>query len=300
MSRIAYPFLTLGPDAIDSTVWEILREDGKNLPLQKHLEDWDYLRPIHLRKSIKVNPSIAAMHLGIPETDLDLRLLFRIGTGPGTMPRAWVSSSLVEPDAPGIRFEINELVEGSQLSTRMKLETQLLFFGSASGASTLAPSLQAAKVWSHEFDVLLEGSEPRFPMETVSFEKAFPGRPHAASMWYLHWSPSGIRNDFAGSVRLYLNLDHENFMERFTDGDRLLLQAIMADVMTQLISRVVAMDDAQQIVEQAEEGSVANYIGHWLSLAFPGESVADVGSKLERRPGDFHAGILAAAEVGGV
>jgi hypothetical protein len=300
MSRIAYPFLTLGPHAVESTVWELVTDGEKLLHLQKYLEDWDYLRPLHLRKSLRLNREIASVHLGIPESDLDLRVFLRIGTGPGNMPRAWVRSSEVRPTGPGDQFEIDEILDGSELSGRIRLETTILSFGKTEDADALAPALDAAKVWSHEYDVLLEGSEPRFPMETVSFSRMFAGRPHATSLWFLHWSPGGIHRDFGGAVRLYVNSDRAEFVERLTSGDPLVLQTIMADVMMQLVSRVIAMEDAQDAIEQAEEGTIAGYVGNWIGLAFPGEQVTDIRSKMERRPGDFHAGILAAAEVGGM
>lgn len=300
MSRIAYPFLTLGADSVETSVWETMEPDGRLLPLQKYVEDWDYLRPLRLRKTLRINREIAAVHLGIPEDELDLRVFLRVGTGPGSMPRAWIRSATIHPqDAEGC-FEIDEFLEGHELSGRLRLETSILSFGQSRGGTSLSPTVQAAKVWSHDYDVLLEGTEPRFPMETVSFEKTFAGRPHVSSLWYLHWSPGGVQRDFAGAVRLYVNADREDFVERLTDGDPLILQTVMADVMTQLISGVIAMEDAQDLVDNAEEGSVTNYVGNWMRLAFPSESVAEIRSKLERRPSDFYAGIQAAAEIGSI
>lgn len=299
MSRIAYPFLTLGNDALEATVWELVGQDSKSVPLQRYIQDWDYLRPIRIRRTVRLNREVASLHLGIPEADLDLRVFFRFGTGPGTMPRAWIRSGLVQPDeAEGI-YCINEELDGGELSGRLKLETTVLSFGQSFGASSLSPAIKGAKVWSHEFDVLLEGSEPRFPMETISFEKAFPDRTHASSLWYLHWSPGSLHRDFGGAVRLYLNADREDFITRLTENDPILMQTIMADVMTQLITNVVSMDESEAAIAQAEEGSVASYVGSWIQIAFPGEKPTDVRSKLENRPGDFYAAVLAAAEIGG-
>lgn len=300
MTRIAYPFLTLGPDAVDTTVWELVDSGGQLLPLQKYIEDWDYLSALRLRRTLNINLEIASIHLGIPQQELDLKVLLRIGTGPGTMPRVWVRSVNFDVMASDGNVEIDEVLAGDQLSGRVKLETSILSFGPSAHAGSLSPQISGAKVWIHDLDVMLEGTEPRFPMETVSFETTFAGRPHASSLWYLHWSPSSIHGDFGATVRLYMNSDRGDFIERLTENDPLLLQTIMADVMNQLVSGVISMDEAQEAIDNAEEGSIAGYVGNWLKLAFPGESATDVRSKMERRPGDFNAGIQAAAEIGGL
>ncbi|WP_433990392.1 hypothetical protein SuNHUV7_20330 (plasmid) [Pseudoseohaeicola sp. NH-UV-7] len=300
MTRIAYPFLTLGPDAVDPTVWELIDGGGQLLPLQKYIEDWDYLSSLRLRRRLSINLEIASNHLAIPEAELDLTVLLRIGTGPGTMPRAWVRSVSFDVIASGGIVEIDEFLVGDQLSGRIKLETSILSFSQSAHAGSLSPRILGAKVWNHDLDVTLEGTEPRFPMETISFETTFAGRPHASSLWYLHWSPGSIHSDFGGAVRLYVNSDRKDFIERLTENDPLLLQTIMADVMTQLVSGVISMDEAQEVIDNSEDGSIAGYVGNWLKLAFPGESAIDVRSKMERRPSDFNAGIQAAAEIGGL
>ncbi len=300
MTRIAYPFLTLGPDAIETSFWELIEPDGRHVPLQRHVENWDYLRSLRVRRSLGINKEIASIHLGIPKDALDLRVLLRVGTGPGTMPRAWVRSVTFDlEDAPD-GIELDEVVHGHDLSGRLKLETSILSFSPSEELGSLSPSISGAKVWSHEYDVMLEGTEPRFPMETTSFEKTFAGRPHASSLWFLHWSPGSVRDDFGTAVRLFVNSDRDDFMERLTGNDALLLQTIMADVMNQLVSGVLVMNDAEEVIAGSEEGSIGGYVGNWVKLAFPGESPVDIRSKLERRPGDFYAGIQAAAEMGGM
>ncbi len=300
MTKIAYPFFTLGTDSIEATVWQSVETDGTHVPLQKYLEDWDYLKDIRVQRTIKISLDIASIQLGIKKSDLDLRVIVRIGTGPGNLPRAWIKSFEVRPNGADAIYVIDEIISGRSVSSRVRLETSIVSAAAPGYADELAPQLEAAKVWEHAIEVLLEGTEPRFPMEAISFQKMFPGRPHVSALWYLHWSPGAVHRDFGGAVRLYLNTDRQDFIERVTEGDAMLLQQMMAGVMGQITSSTLLISDAEQLLEQSEDGSIGGYVKHWLALAFPDESVTSLQSKMELRPGDFNAGILAVAEMGGV
>ena len=298
MTKIAYPFFTLGTDAVEATVWEFIEPDGTRVPLQKYLEDWDYLKDLRVQRTIRLNRDIASIQLGIKKSELDLRVIVRIGTGPGNLPRAWIKSFEAQPNGADAEYAIDEVIPGNSVSNRVRLETSIVSAAAPEHADELAPQLEAAKVWGHEIDVLLEGTEPRFPMEAISFQKMFPGRPHASALWYLHWSPGAVHRDFGGAVRLYLNTDRQDFIERVIEGDPMLLQPMMAGVIVQITSSTLLLSDVEQLLEQSEDGSIGGYVKRWLALAFPDESVPSLQSKMKFRPGDFNAGILSAAEMG--
>lgn len=298
MTRVAYPYLTIGSDSLEPTVWELISKDGKRIPLQRYVEDWDYQEDFTIFKSIKVDREIAAVQLEIAERDLDLKLMFRIGTGPGNMPREWVYQTIIEESDESGLYIVKENVSGRKLSNRMMFETILFLATDQRGASQLSPRFAGAKVWEQKHDVALEGSEPRFPMETVSFSKRFPGTNISAAPWHLHWSPGAITRDFGGSVRLYINSDNDAFLDQLNQSDPLTMQSLMAGVMNQMIVGLLQQSDIEEQLEGCDEGSVGGYVRQWLSIAFPGETVTSVRSKLEFRPGDFYSSILSAAEFG--
>lgn len=300
MTQIAYPFLTLGQEAIDSTVWEHVREDGKTEPLSTFMEDWDYLQDIRVSRTVTVNQKIAALQLGIPPKYLDLKLFLTVRTGSGSVPRRILETVHVKSSNVSSVYIVNHRVSGTDLSSRLKLDLVLMLNSEPEQHDVLSPKKVSAKVWSNEFNCILEGEEPRFPMETVSFKSLFAGRAEAMAPWYLHWSPGAVDRDFSSAVRLYINSDLQAFHERLLDGDPLVLQSLMGSVMGQVIINTIGMPDIEEMLDCAEDGTIGSYVKRWLALAFPEDTVELIRKKLKYRPGDFHASLLAAASMEGV
>lgn len=298
MKHVAFPFHTLNDLSLEQTVWEYVDDKGHSVALQKHFSEWDYLRDINIKRQIRINKSIAASQLRLSENALDLYLVVKVGTGQGTMPRKWIRNIEIRDTTGELRFDIDERISGNDLSNRLRLETMILSGPAPDGSDALAPRVEAAKVWSDSFDVSFEDSSPRFPMETMSFSKNFPGTRHVNSLWYLHWSPGAFHSDFGNSVRLYINSDHEVFFERFINGDPLTLQSIMAGIMSEIAINYLIDDPDTNTIEEYEAGTVGAYLNKSLSMSFPSESVSSIRSKLINNPSDFHAAILAAADMG--
>lgn len=300
MSQIAFPFLTLGPHAIHADPWEVVDSDGTPALMQRFLTDWDYQRPITFRRTLRINREIAAENLGIQPSDISsLNPVLRIGTGPGNIPRSWIGTFPFSADKSGDTYHIEEAISGEQLSTRVKLETILVLETLSEKSSPLSPRLKCARVWTDETDVNLEGVESRFPVESVSFSTQFAGQTHVGSTWYLYWNPARIHDEFAGTVRLFLNADNESFIERFTSADPLTLQSVMAGVMTQMAVGIIMQPDLHDQLPESEPGSVGYVVNHWLQMAFPDDSIASISSRLRTRPSFFHACMLAAADLQG-
>jgi hypothetical protein len=183
------------------------------------------------------------------------------------------------------------------LSHRLMLEMLVILARPSDDAAPLSPARQGSRLWSDRLDLRLEGEEPRFPMEAVSFIHRFAGRPEVHAPWLLHWTPGNLHRDFGGSVRLYLNSDRKDFIERLMAGDRATSQVVLADVMTQIISTSIRQSDFEQAATEADPSSIAGRADFWIRLAFPGQDLAHVRSMLDLRPSLFHAAILAAADV---
>ena len=91
---------------------------------------------------------------------------------------------------------------------------------------------------------------------------------------------------------------NEAFLDQLNQSDPLTMQSLMAGVMNQMIVGLIQQSDIEEQLEDCDEGSVGGYVRQWLAIAFPGENVTSVRSKLEFRPGDFYSSILSAAEFG--
>ena len=299
MGRIAFPFLTLDHAAIGAEPWKLF-ENGAETPIvEVWLPDWDSGRDLRLHRLVTTDLDRAADRLAMQIDDDALQIVVRIGTGIGNLPRRILRTSSLPLRRREPTVTIDELVSGGSLSHRLLVETLVVLRKPRAG-SALSPTRPGSKLWSDELDLLLEGEEPRFPMEAVSFADRFAGRPEAHAPWLLHWTPGNLHRDFGGSVRLYLNSDRADVTERLLARDRTTTQAVLADVMTQIISASLRQSDFERIAAEADPCSIAGRAAGWIRLAFPGQDLAAIRSMIDLRPSVFHAGVLAAADLAGL
>lgn len=297
MSRIAFPFLVLDQGAIRPEPWMLLENGVEREVSNEWLSDWDAARDLTLRRLVSIELDRAAEQLSMRVNDNDLQLAVRVGTGSGNKPRQIMTTTKRPLRRSEPTFVVEEQIKGRELSQRLMLETLVILARPADDAAPLSPALLGSKLWSDRLDLRLEGEEPRFPMEAVSFTHCFAGRPEAYAPWLLHWTPGNLHRDFGGSVRLYLNSDREDITERLLAGDRATIQVVLADVMTQIISVSIRQSDFEQVAIEADPGSIAERAASWIRLAFPGYDLASIRSMLDLRPSLFHAAILAAADI---
>lgn len=297
MKHVAFPFLTLDDAMVQVSAWGLVDPDGNVGALGEYLPGWDYARDLRLTRTIGLAAAFRSENLGFSTGDIALRAVVRIGTGPGSIPRrSWpLSSSLLRP---GSTVLIDETVTGALLSQRVRLETTIILVRTGEANSRFAPRLPGSILWRDSTDVRLEGESPRFPMEIVSFRERFAGRAESNALWHLHWRPGELHRDFGGSVRLFLNHDREEFVERFVAADPLTLQCTLSDVITQVLEHALRDEDLEEILEDCEPTSVAGHVSTWLELAFPGQDVPAVRNLLRSSPGHFHSAILAMADPG--
>ena len=297
MNQIALPFLTLGEEAVRVTDWSV-RDPVSVLDVRSGwIADWDYARDLTLERNIQVDLAAAADQLQLLADDLELQLVLRIATGPGSMPRVVrsVQSHALRRNNPEVQLQ--QVVRGAELSMRLRAECHLLLASDPNDPPPLAPKLPSSRLWQDRLDIRLEGEEPRFPMEFLNFAERFSGRPEAAAPWLLHWVPGHHDRDFGGAVRLFVNSERPDFTERLLQGDRATIQVILADVMQQIIGDYIDHQGTELLAPEAEEGSIGAQAQFWMDLAFPGLHLSQVRAMREQSPGIYHAGMLAAADV---
>jgi len=294
MSRVAFPFLTLAPASIQAMPWEVARGTGDFAVAGDFLKDWDYTVDLRLRRTIRVVREAAAQDLALDKRDLVLAVNVQAGTGPGHLPRAivrHVRCSLVDEATLELK------IPGSVLSTVLHLQTSVVVADAPVSPGELSPRNAADRVWSDLFRLILEGNEPRFPIEVADLRTILGNRAAAHSPWYLHWSPVDWERDFHGVLRLYLNNSHSAFIEKVESEDPETLRYLMADVMGQVCEVLLRSDDPEDIIERCEVGTLGQQARHWLSLAFPEYDLARIRSVLEHQPGEFRSAMLAVADL---
>lgn len=298
--RVAFPFLTLPNEAVGFRGW-MIGDPGE--PLVKAgdvLEGWDYERDLEINARFKPDIDAIAEALDFKTEDFALTVVLKAGTGAGTMPRRVERLAVASLSKDQSELDLCALIGSERLSGRLRVEVSILLESAPPAPGPLSPSHVGARLWSDRKDILLEdGGDSRFPIEVVSFDEVFPDPAIAAAPWFTHWRVGNLDGDFGGSVRVYVNADEAVISERFINGDPATLQAILADVMSQLIAAVVRMDDADELLSDNYEGSVGEQVRRWMDMAFPGRSARSILSVLDTTPGRFYSAILAAARVGG-
>jgi hypothetical protein len=296
MSRVAFPFATLREEAVDVTPWQV-HSGGHPVSNARSVDAWDYGVELQLRRDLRVNWDVVQAQLGNVSRDAEFDIVVTAGTGIGSYPRVrtvlW-TGRLTDGTGP---VEIVLTIPGNGLSSRLHVETAVILARPAQKRSDLSPGTLGARLWRNVEDLALEGDASRFPMEAISFRRQFPGAGRDEALWLLHWHPSAIQSDFMGAVRLYLNSDQTEFLERFRTGDTLVMRMVLAGVMAEMASTILAMDDGVDAIRDGEPASVAGRVRGWLGLAFPGVSLATVREKLRSRPGEFHAALQAASRT---
>lgn len=297
--RIALPFLVLPDHAIRFDGW-MIGDPGQPLdPAGRVLENWDYARDLEVGALVAIDWSVASEALQLPADRLKLKLSLIAGTGAGNLPRRQDRLCETAVDYASGESHLSGVVSGKTLSGRLRLSLHVSLESPCSDGTALSPKVHGARLWQSWHDILIEdGGDSRFPVETTSFSKIFSGKPQEYAPWYLHWRPGAIQADFSACARLYVNSDRPEILARFVGGDEPTLQAIMSDVMSQMVEYAIDQEDAAEILAACEEGSVGRQIRQWLDFGFPGQEIASIKAMRDQNPGTFRAAILAASEVG--
>lgn len=298
-SRVAFPFLTLGDHAIEASAWMLKLNDFEQRPAGDYLPDWDYASRMSLQRIVSLNREQAAADLEIDQSHLALSLCVRVGTGAGRLPRSIISQQIRSFDNGVDTVTLDMDIPGHVLSSVLDLMTEIVIEEPPAEFGGLSPSKSFERVWHDTLRVRLEGEEPRFPIEVADLDTLLAGGIATSAPWYVHWSPADWSRDFHGSMRLYLNKDHSDFIKRVTEGDPETLRAIMADVMGQVCERFLSLDQYEVLAKGVEEGSLGSQAVSWIKAAWPDRDLGFVQSQLKSRPGTFRAAIHALAEQRG-
>lgn len=297
--RVAFPFSRLDSDAVGFTGWWV-GDRGQPLgPAEDILEGWDYERDLEVGVGFDFDFDRACSLLDIPADALSLAVVLKSGTGSGKMPRRMDRIRVEKLDRSLSRLDIRAVVPGARLSGRLFLEVNIVLDVEPAAMGALSPVMRGSRLWSARKDILLEdGGSARFPLETVSFSSAFAGQPHASAPWYVHWRTGILDADFGGAVRVYVNSDNREVSERFVAGDAATVQAVLGDVMSQMIESVLLMPDCEEALADCAEGSLGEQIRSWMDIAFPDQSLSKLRAEMSGAPGRFRATIMAAAQIG--
>ena len=294
--RVAFPFLSLSEAAVEAAPWTWSLNGGDQELAGDFLPDWDPASDVRLRRTVTLDPLIAADDLGIPPDNLRLSIGVRVGTGQGRLPRLIVQQDCRELAPETWQEEFDFEIAGEQLSLVLDVQSRVVLAAPPEESAPLSPKRTADRLWSDTLRIRLEGEEPRFPIEIADLRALLGDAVAASTPWWLHWSPADWNRDFHGATRLYLGKDHTDFIERIEQHDGPTLQVLLADVMGQICERLLTDPQADEIMAAAEPGSLGAQAIAWLHKAWPERDANFLRSVLESQPGKFRASFLALAE----
>ena len=298
--RVAFPFLTLSDAAITANPWELSLDGGDWTAVGEHLPDWDASSTIRVRRSIRVDPDLAALDLSSSPDGLRLAIVVQVGTGQGRLPRMILGRHRQPLERGAWTRDFEFAVPGWRLSVVLDILTEVILAEQPGLVTPLSPHSAGDRLWTERSRLLLEGEEPRFPIETVDLSALLGDMLASSAPWHLHWSPRDWERDFHGAVRLYLNEKAAGLLERVASQDGATLQAILADVIGQVCERFIVDPEAEAMMAGAEPGSLGAQAAAWLRKAWPDRDAAFIRSLLESQPGVFRSSLLALAELGEV
>ena len=292
--RIAFPFLVLPGEAVHADHLMIGSPGSRCSRQGICLSTGTMPRTWRCTPASEIDFAAAASALEIPADKLELRLLlcWRVPA------RAFCHAAQIPlQNAPSMtetgKKRVVGTVPGHNLSGRLKLSISVTLAKAVDCGSALSPRDRGSRLWQLDHDILIEDRrDSRFPVEAVSFAEAFAGKPHSSAPWYLFWRAGDLEGDFSACVRLYVNSDHPTLLDRFAEGDSPTLQAMLGDAMSQMLDSAMALDDAEELLEECEEGSVGRQIRRWLEHSFPVMRLDEVRALRARSPGSYRAAIL--------
>lgn len=293
--RTAAPFLQLSDRSIRLGNWSHTLNGNGQKPLGDILIDWDYGSNVQIYRQVSFDFEAVAEDLQLKPHEVELQVTVEVGTGPGALPRQTVEarSWSAHPEDAGVAISMS--LPSDRLSSQIFLKTTVALGRDAIGLSPLSPSACGSLLWADRQTARLDGEDPRFPMEVISFASSFRGRRHDGSPWYLQWTPFGMARDFQGAVRLYLNADEKDFVQRVQDQDALTLQCLMADVISQVCECILHVEELTSELSECDPGSLGAQVHHWILRAFG--SVEEAKSSLQQRPGEFRAALFSSVKV---
>ncbi|OBY18714.1 hypothetical protein [Pseudomonas aeruginosa] len=298
MSRIALPFLILSDDVVSFSGWMIGAPNEPLSPASDILENWDYEQDIQVHTHVEIDFPAAAEQLGIDSADLRLAAVLVAGTGTGNLPRRSDRLGIEIIDTESSSITLEAIIPGRTLSGQLQLNLRILLESPVDSGNVLSPKQRGARLWQSQKNILIEdGGDSRFPIELASFSESFKGRREQHAPWLVEWNPTTLDADFSGNVRLYINSDNGSITKRFVEGDPLTLQAMVADVMTQMIEAALECEGQAELT-QYEEGSIGYQARVWMEMSFSNQSLDSIRQMRVYKPGKFRASILAIADFG--
>lgn len=294
MARAALPFLIIPDELLRLSPWRVVMNET-TLQDPDLLEGWDNATDLEVERDLELRLPDAAHVLGLPGGWTGFEAVLFVGTGGTSLPFARTLRWRAPLDAEG-RAAIHAPLPGAELADVLHLDLALVLREPApENSSPPSPRRRGDILWRERRRIRLEGDRSRFPVSEVDLG-AVLGAQWAGALWALHADLSDLAAPMDSAVRRLINSGCPEFAERVRSRDPSSMQAMMADVLVQLVRGVLKNADFDELgPDEPASDSISSVVREWVRQAFGSVDVAR--DLLAHDPGNFHAALNALADV---
>lgn len=290
---VSLGYLTPRPQALRPGPWIVITSAGITLQHPSSIPDWDYLTDLRVVRNLDIDLATARTDCGLdPTAEVRASIIWhatvsgRSGVRGASRPVALVEGA----------NQLEVALDGGLLGGTLNLGVRVMLGHPSGTPAELAPRRVGSVLWSDDTTrVVLEGAGTRFPVVPVSFaESGIAGGRRAA--WCFSIMSSDPSDSGTGSIRLYLNSDHERIQRYLAEPDQTAAEQFAVGlrfaVTRLLVTAALRNPDLDMDVEY-DAGSLGELLTSLLRQLFPGRPIESLRGDLATDPGEFEAELQA-------
>lgn len=287
---ISLGYLRPREGVIRAANWLLVDESGDTSELPDALPNWDYQQAVHVVSNLAANLAALRAECDLPATATIRAHVQWHATGTGLRG----ASAVVNLDDGATPIDL--VLAGGLLGGTLNLEARVVL-GSLGGPAISPYSAQrsGAILWTASRRTHLEGAGTRFPVTQLSFADAGIAGGHKAA-WSLQLESSDLVDSAAGSLRLFINTDHERIREYLQQPELPTAEQFTRNLRFAVQRQLVAIaceHDELDLGADYEPGSLGELLSSLVRQSFPHRDLLALQADLRRNPGEFEAELQA-------
>lgn len=286
MTAVVLSHRTCSPDT--AKVVEFLITSGDSQWVSpSFVPDWDDETPLEVVVSLDVDLERGLVECGLPPGSRLAGHLIWHATG--SRLRGAGAAHEIEPGINRLSLQFS----GSELGGTLIVRVVLTLLEAAPDSDALAPHRPGSLLWTYDTSVRLEGQGSRFPTSHVSFAETGLGG-GLLGAWCLVFESKDLFDSGVGSLRLYLNSDHQAVMQYMADAstEPNLEPFLRNDVNRQLTLGALSHEDLD-LEEEYPKDSLGELLALTIRRNFPNRTLDEIRALGREQPGEFEAHIQA-------
>ena len=272
---VVSPYLKAPPGAVRTIAWT----DAQGTPVPEELRGWDPTVDYSVNATVEMNPLEVLQHCRLP---ISTRLRLCVSwVSSGTSVRKGGEPVEIGARADALTLTAGVVAEGGLVSGTLDLTATVSLSESAPVASPVSAWRAGSILWEDRQQVLLSGSDGRFPIEWTGFSESREFQTGGA--WKLDWSPEDLDVPAMAGIRLYLNSENRRVLDAVSaqppsDSDGVILEVLHHDVARQLVTGILNVDEFGS--REFEPSSIGAVILRLVTALFDNEPVSQIRQRM--------------------